>query len=86
MQFSPKFLQRDFGLAEEGFSPRTSSWIVAARSSTRVMDRYADFPPFTRAEAARLRRRWLSAGRQRTSLLIAPAVLDVVGRKPRRRA
>ncbi|HET6201901.1 MAG TPA: class I SAM-dependent methyltransferase [Planctomycetota bacterium] len=47
-----------------------------------VMDRLAGFPPFTREKALRLRRRWLSAGRDRTSLLIAPAVLDVVGRKP----
>jgi SAM-dependent methyltransferase len=49
-----------------------------------VMDRLADCPPLTPAKAARLRRRWLAAARRKTSLMIAPAVLDVVGRKPRR--
>jgi SAM-dependent methyltransferase len=50
-----------------------------------MMDRYARLPPFSRAQAAGVRRQWNASARQRTSLLIAPAVLDVVGRKPRRR-
>jgi SAM-dependent methyltransferase len=50
-----------------------------------VMDRYARLPPFSPAQADRLRRQWRAAARQRVSLVIAPAVLDVVGRKPRRR-
>lgn len=50
-----------------------------------VMDRYADHPPFSRAAAARLRRAWTRAGTDRASLLVAPAVLDLVARKPARR-
>jgi SAM-dependent methyltransferase len=46
-----------------------------------VMDRYAAFAPFSPAQAASLRRQWQRAARERTSMLIAPAVLDVVGRK-----
>jgi len=48
-----------------------------------VMDRYSEFPPFTKAKARHLRRWWLSAAREKSSRMIAPAVLDVVGRKPR---
>jgi hypothetical protein len=47
-----------------------------------VMPQLAKFPPFTPAQAAQLRRDWLAAGRRRTSWLIAPTVVDVVGRKP----
>jgi SAM-dependent methyltransferase len=47
-----------------------------------VMERYAEFPPFDPAAAERLRQRWLASGAVRTSTLIAPTVLDVVGRKP----
>ena len=39
----------------------------------------SSLPP---AKARRLKRQWLAAGRQRSSLLIAPCVLDIVGRKP----
>lgn len=46
-----------------------------------VMDRYATFRPFSAAQAASLRRQWRRAGREQTSLLISPAVLDVAGRK-----
>ena len=42
----------------------------------------SSLPP---AKARRLKRQWLAAGRQRSSLLIAPCVLDIVGRKPARR-
>jgi hypothetical protein len=48
-----------------------------------VLDRYVEHGPLTAAEAARLRRRWRAAERAPTSLLIAPAVLDVVGKKRR---
>lgn len=50
-----------------------------------VMDRYARFPPFTPAQATRLRKAWRRAERQRASLLVAPAVMDLVGRKRTRR-
>jgi SAM-dependent methyltransferase len=49
-----------------------------------VMPQLAKFPPFDAVQAARLRRDWLLAGRRPTSWLIAPTVVDVVGRKPRR--
>jgi hypothetical protein len=48
-----------------------------------VMERYATIRPFTPAQAKRLSAQWREAERSPTSLLIAPAVLDVVGRKPR---
>jgi len=46
-----------------------------------VMGRYAELPPFTKAKAAALRRLWQAAARDPTSLMVAPAVLDVVGRR-----
>jgi SAM-dependent methyltransferase len=46
-----------------------------------VMDQLGTFPPFSAAAAARLRRQWRAAERHRTSMLISPALLDVVGRK-----
>ena len=48
-----------------------------------VMSQLAKFPPFTKAQAGRLRHSWLAAARRRTTLLIAPTLVDVVGRKPR---
>jgi SAM-dependent methyltransferase len=51
-----------------------------------VMDQLAEFPPFTPSDASRLRRHWITAAKEKTSLLVAPVVLDVVGRKRRRRA
>ena len=48
-----------------------------------VMPQLAKFPPFGAAQAERLRRDWMAAGRRRTSWLIAPTLVDVVGRKPR---
>jgi hypothetical protein len=49
-----------------------------------VLARYGKLRPFTSAKAASLRRHWLAAARRKTSLLISPTVLDVVGRKPAR--
>ena len=46
-----------------------------------VMGRYAELPPFTKAKAGALRRLWQAAARDPTSLMVAPAVLDVVGRR-----
>ena len=48
-----------------------------------VMDRYAGVPPFSKPQAAHLRRWWKAAAKDPTSLMVAPVVLDVVGRKPR---
>ena len=61
--------------------PGSPAWNWMTTYFMGVMDRYADFPPFTRAEARRLRTSWLAANRRPASLLIAPIVLDVVGRK-----
>jgi SAM-dependent methyltransferase len=61
--------------------PGTPVWTWLTTYFMGVMDRMAGFPPFSRDRASRLRRQWLAAARQKTSLLISPAVLDVVGRK-----
>ncbi len=49
-----------------------------------VMPQLAAFRPFNAAQAAGLRRNWLAAGTRPTSWLIAPTLVDIVGRKPRR--
>jgi SAM-dependent methyltransferase len=63
--------------------PRSPVWNWLTTYFMGVMDRYAQFPPFTPAQAAQLRRSWMKASQSATSRLIAPALLDVVGRKPR---
>jgi SAM-dependent methyltransferase len=63
--------------------PQSAVWNWLTTYFMGVMDRYAQFPPFTREQAAHLRRYWLKASQSATSRLIAPALLDVVGRKPR---
>ena len=65
--------------------PGSTVWKWITTYTMGVMNRYAAFPPFSRAKAARLRRAWQSASRDRASLLIGPALLDVVGRKSARR-
>lgn len=64
--------------------PGSPVWAWLSGYFLGVMDRYAAFPPFSRGKARRLRRAWLAASRRPSSLLIAPAVLSVVGRKPRK--
>ena len=61
--------------------PGSAVWSWLTTYFMGVMDRMAAFPPFSPAAAARLRRHWRAAARQRTSLLISPAVIDVVGRR-----
>ena len=63
--------------------PGSAVWKWLTSYFLSVAERYARCPPLTKAKVAGLRRHWLGAQRQRASLLIAPAVLDVVGRKPR---
>lgn len=84
-------LYRDAGLDVVDISteikigrPGSAVWTWLTTYFMGVMDRYARCPPFSRAQAASVRAQWMRSARQRTSLLIAPAVLDVVGRKPRR--
>lgn len=63
--------------------PGSAVWKWLSTYFLGVLDRYALLPPFTEGQAARLRRQWLLAAGRKTSCMIAPAVLDVVGRKPR---
>jgi len=59
--------------------PGSREWKWMTSYFLGVMDRYAAFAPFTKAKAASLSRRWRAA----SGVLIAPAVVDVVGRKAR---
>lgn len=61
--------------------PGSPEWNWLTTYFLGVMDQYARHPPFTPAEGRRLAARWRRAARDPTSLLIAPAVLDVIGRK-----
>ena len=61
--------------------PRSPVWNWLTKYFMGVMDRYTEFPPFDRAQALRVRAAWRRAGAHRASLLIGPALLDVVGRK-----
>ncbi len=60
--------------------PGSAVWRWLTTYFMGVMDEMAAFPPFSKQSARRLRRHWMAAGRRSTSLLISPAVLDVVGR------
>lgn len=61
--------------------PGSAEWNWMTTYFLGVMDRYATFPPFTPAEGRRLAERWRKAERDPMSLLIAPTVLNVAGRK-----
>lgn len=69
------------GVTVKSGRPGSAVWTWLSTYFLGVLDRYAKFPPFTRGDAKRLRRHWLAASREETSLLIAPALMDVVGRK-----
>jgi SAM-dependent methyltransferase len=60
--------------------PGSAVWRWLTTYFMGVMDEMASFPPFSPKSAMRLRRHWRAASRRSTSLLISPAVLDVVGR------
>jgi SAM-dependent methyltransferase len=64
--------------------PGSREWDWMSTYFLGVLARYGRIRPLTSAKAAALRRHWLAAARRRTSLLISPTVLDVVGRKPAR--
>ena len=66
-------------------APGSPVWEWLSSYFLGVLPRYAALRPFTPAKARRLARRWRAAARSRGTFLIAPAVLDVVGRKPRGR-
>jgi SAM-dependent methyltransferase len=61
--------------------PGSAVWRWLTTYFMGVMDEMAVFPPFSSDSARRLRRHWMAAARDRTSLLISPAVIDVVGRR-----
>ncbi len=63
--------------------PGSPTWNWVTDYVLSVIRRLEHAPSFTRAKAARLKREWLGAERNRASLLIAPCVLDIVGRKKR---
>lgn len=65
--------------------PGSTTWDWVTTYFFSVMDQLANFRPFTPAKAARLKKRWRAAEREPSTLLIAPAVLSIVGRKPRRK-
>ena len=71
----------DINVTVKSGRPGSAVWTWLSTYFLGVMERYAKLPPFTTADGRRLRRHWLAASRDKTSLLIAPALLDVVGRK-----
>lgn len=71
----------DINVTVKSGRPGSAVWTWLSTYFLGVLDRYAKFPPFTTGDAKRLRGHWLAASREPTSLLIAPALLDVVGRK-----
>jgi len=64
--------------------PGSPVWTWISTYFFGVMPALAALPPFSPAQAARLTRHWNATAKKKTSLLISPAVIDVVGRKPRR--
>ena len=73
----------DVVLTVKSGRPGSAVWTWLSSYFLGVLDRYAKFAPFTRRDAQRLRTHWLAASREKTSLLIGPALLDVVGKKRR---
>lgn len=64
--------------------PGNAEWKWLTTYFLGVLPRYAEFRPFTPAQANALRRHWLACAKRKTSLLISPTVLDVVGVKRQR--
>ena len=63
--------------------PGSPVWTWLSTYFLEIMPRLAGLGGFTAADARRLTRDWIAASREPTSLLIAPALIDVVGRKAR---
>ncbi len=61
--------------------PGSAVWNWLTTYVFGVLDEYSAIPPLTPEAAQRMARAWLDAAARPTSLLVAPAVLDVVGRK-----
>ena len=77
------FSSRRGGDGKSG-QPGSRVWDWLSTYFLDILPRYTTYPPFGKAEARRLVRHWRKAANDPTSLLIGPALLDVVGRKPRR--
>jgi SAM-dependent methyltransferase len=84
-------MYRDAGLTVDEVTPTirvghpgSAAWRWMSDYFLGVMDRYAQFPPFSKSAGDRLRAKWLAAGREKTSMLVGPTVLDVVGRKKKK--
>jgi SAM-dependent methyltransferase len=63
--------------------PGSPVWDWLSTYFLDIMPRYTAFPPFGPSEARRLVRHWRAAARHPTSILVGPALLDIVGRKRR---
>ena len=61
--------------------PGSPVWTWLSTYFFGVMDQLARYRPFTPAKAQRLITHWRAAAKRKSSLLIAPAVIDVVGRR-----
>jgi SAM-dependent methyltransferase len=59
--------------------PGSPVWRWLSSYFLGVMDQLGEVPPFDRSQARSLRRRWLANAKKPTSLLIGPALIDVVG-------
>ena len=72
---------RDISVTIKSGHPGSAVWRWLSTYFLGILDRYTRFRPFTKRDAVRLRRQWIAAGRDKTSVLIGPALLDVVGQK-----
>ena len=61
--------------------PGSPGWRWLTTYFLGVMDQLGRLRPFSPAQARRLRQRWIAASAEKTSLMIAPALIDVVGRR-----
>lgn len=61
--------------------PGSPVWTWLTTYFLGVMDQLARLAPFSSAQARRLRQQWVDASAGKTALMIAPALIDVVGRK-----
>ena len=63
--------------------PGSAVWTWLSTYFFGLREQYSAIPPFTPKAAERVFQAWKDAERDPASLLIAPTLLDVVGRKPR---
>lgn len=77
------FVVREVRPTIQAGAPGSPAWSWLTNYFFSVMGTPGGIRPFTPAQARRLRRAWAVAASVPTSLLIAPAVLDVVGTRRR---